>query len=140
MSFSTLRVRKMTEIDSPGGKAYSLQRTQLYTNGNIGFLPLWTKSFSEPSAEPNTYDTATWELFEALECSGVRQFVLDTSLGRESGVLYGGRDDVAEGASYRICTRLMEVKEQTNLVAIKVIKGSLLRSRSESHGDAAASR
>ncbi|KIW18074.1 hypothetical protein PV08_02361 [Exophiala spinifera] len=119
---------------------YSGQRTQLYTNGSIDFYPLWTKGVSEHSAESHTYSTAALDLFETLECSGLRQFVLSPDLREDTKFLYGGRDDVAEGASYRICTRLMVVNGSTKLVAIKVVKGSLYSSQLSSHGAAAASR
>lgn len=124
--FSTVGRKVHREIESPKVKPYNVYRTQLYSNSDIGFLPLWTTSFSD--VEHDTYHTAAWELLVALERSGLPYFSLDPSPWQECKLLHGGRDNIAEGASYKICTRLMKVKEQTKLVAVKVIKGSLLRS------------
>ena len=54
--------------------------------------------------------------------------------------IFGGRDSIAEGASYRICTRLMSAKSEPKVVAVKVIKGSLLRLQSKSKEQCAAFR
>jgi serine/threonine protein kinase len=126
--------------ESYRGQEYSLQRTQLFTNGSIGFAPLWSKGSLKANDSTNAYEAGVWKLFEVLECSGLQQFNMNTDLRLGSKNLFGGRDDIAEGASYRICTRLMPAKSEPKFVAVKVIKGSLLQLQSKSKEQAAASR
>jgi serine/threonine protein kinase len=126
--------------ESHPGQNYSLQRTHLFTNGSIGFAPLWNKGPSKANDNTNAYEAGVWELFEVLECSGLQQFNNNTDLRLGSKNLFGGRDNIAEGASYRICTRLMSAKSEPKVVAVKVIKGSLLQLQSKSKEQAAASR
>ena len=126
--------------ESHPGQDYSLQRTQLFTNGSIGFAPLWNKGLSKTNSSTNAYEAELWKLFKVLECSGLQQFTMNTDLGLGSTDLFGGRDNIAEGASYRICTRLMSAKPEPKVVAVKVIKGSLLQLQSKSKEEAATSR
>ncbi|KAK4167852.1 hypothetical protein QBC43DRAFT_125325 [Cladorrhinum sp. PSN259] len=108
----------------------SLQRTQLYTNGEIGFLPIMGNQMSEDPTTMNSYESAIWGLFAVLECSGLRRFTIDRQWGDTDNSLYGGRENVAEGASYRIGTRFRTVRGQQKLVAVKKVKESLAMSGS----------
>ena len=116
----------------------SFQRTQLYTNGEIGYLPAMVNNLSKDPATMTSYESAVWSLFAVLECSGIRRFTIDSQWGEKDTSLHGGREDVAEGASYRIATRFMTVGGRQKLVAVKRVKGSLPISGSTSDNNRVA--
>ncbi|KAI8713052.1 Protein kinase domain-containing protein [Fusarium sp. LHS14.1] len=112
----------------------SLQRTQVFANGDIGLAPAWSNNITKDPVAMTSYESAVWRLFTTLEYSGVRRFTIDNPLGNSDTGLFGGRENVAEGASYRIATRFMTEKGQKRLVAIKRIKKSLLAPGLAPHG------
>jgi hypothetical protein len=100
-----------------------LQRTTLYTNNDVGLLPIWPKLSPENTAKSSIYASELWRLFATLDGFGIHRFTTDKAPAVSDLTLFGGRDNVADGASYGICTRYVQSGDKMKLIAIKRIKG-----------------
>lgn len=89
----------------------------------MGLLQIWPKPSPKDTAESSIYASKLWRLFATLDGSGIHRLTTDKVPGVSDLTLFGGRGNVAEGASYSICTRYVRLGDKMKLIAIKRIKG-----------------